>query len=477
MPSQAAHSRCSIGSAIRRSAYDQGIEPASIQDARKLDMHMKLSRCAPRVFSRALFCAKLAVTSVAFAGGFASAVLADGPIFAAQTKVRLTIVQWMPSKSEYERWDALGGEYTISDDRTIGLPFIGSLPVADLDNAGLSDEIAKRIQEKIGLVRTPAVTIEILEYPPVYVVGDVTRPGEYKFRPGLTVLQSLAMSGGPSRAAGQQQSQSIRLAAELRDMGNSILRSSAKLSRLQAEMTGAQEIAFEKPLDIDPQYAAGIYNEERVIAKARANALDRQTKALVELRDLLTSEISTLEEKLQGSDENIKSAEEQLATVRALVEKGATVASRQLDLERLLTTYRANRLDLVTAIMRGRQAISETTRNLEGLQDTQRSEIATEMQSERATLDQFRLKREMTQKLLLQELSGGGIRAAGNDSAPLTFTVSRRNTDGINQFEAAETTALVPGDVVRVVQPHLSDGSSDPVAEIPSDASIAQASQ
>jgi polysaccharide biosynthesis/export protein len=440
-------------------------------------MHMKLSRCAPRVFSRALFCAKLAVTSVAFAGGFASAVLADGPIFAAQTKVRLTIVQWMPSKSEYERWDALGGEYTISDDRTIGLPFIGSLPVADLDNAGLSDEIAKRIQEKIGLVRTPAVTIEILEYPPVYVVGDVTRPGEYKFRPGLTVLQSLAMSGGPSRAAGQQQSQSIRLAAELRDMGNSILRSSAKLSRLQAEMTGTTEIAFENPLDIDPQYAAGIYNEERVIAKARANALDRQTKALVELRDLLTSEISTLEEKLQGSDENIKSAEEQLATVRALVEKGATVASRQLDLERLLTTYRANRLDLVTAIMRGRQAISETTRNLEGLQDTQRSEIATEMQSERATLDQFRLKREMTQKLLLQELSGGGIRAAGNDSAPLTFTVSRRNTDGINQFEAAETTALVPGDVVRVVQPHLSDGASDPVAEIPSDASIAQASQ
>ncbi|WJH38149.1 SLBB domain-containing protein (plasmid) [Aliirhizobium terrae] len=420
---------------------------------------MKLSGPALHAFFRATCRKGFAFIALALIGGIASAVRADGPPFTPQTKIRMTIVQWLPAKGEYERWDALGGEFTVSDDGELILPFLGSLSVGNLDSAGLTSEIAKHLQEKIGLVRMPAVTIEILDYPPIYVVGDVTRPGEYKFRPGLTVLQSLAMGGGPSRATGQQGSQVIRLGAELKDIDNSLLRSAAKLSRLQAEMTGAEEIAFEPPIGVDQQYARGIYEEEKVIAQARENALKRQSNALTELRDLLTAEISTLEEKLKGSDENIKSAEEQLAIVRTLVEKGAAVASRQLDLERLLTTYRSDRLDLVTAIMRGRQAISETTRNLEGLHDTQRSEIATEIQSEKAAVDQLKLKREMTQKLLVEELSSGGGRAVGSDPLPLTFSVSRRDKGKVNEFQASETTALVPGDVVRVIQLRSSDNA------------------
>lgn len=175
-------------------------------------------------------------------------------------------------------------------------------------------------------------------------------------------------------------------------------------------MTGAKEIIFDQTLGVNQQYAAGIYNEERVIFQARANALDRQSKALTELRDLLNSEVGMLGEKVQGSEDNIKSIEDQLTSVKTLVSKGLTVSSRQLDLERLLTTYRSDRLDLVTAIMRGRQAISETTRNLEGLYDTRRSEVASELQSEQASLDQLKLKREMTQKLLLDDLATGEAR-------------------------------------------------------------------
>ena len=420
-------------------------------------MYMKLSHRAPYVFFRATFI----IGALALLSGAVSSALANGGPFAPQTKIRLTIVQWMQSKGQYERWDALGGEYTVSDEGAVFLPFLGPLSVGNRDSASLTDEIGKRLQEKIGLVQPPAVTIEILEYPPIYVVGDVTTPGEYKFRPGLTVLQSLAMSGGPFRGKSQQQTQSIRLVSELREIDHSIVRSAAKLSRLQAEMDGAKEITFDQPPGIDQQYTTGIDNEERVIFQARANALDRQSKALTELRDLLNTEIATLAEKLTGADDNIKSVEDQLSSVKSLVEKGLALSSRQLDLERLLTTYRSDRLDLVTAVMRGRQAISETTRNLEGLSDTRRSEVASEAQSERANLDQLKMKREMTQKLLIDDLATGvGPRNLGEE-LPLAFTVSRRSEGQINQFQASETTALAPGDVVRVVQPHISDESSE----------------
>ena len=426
---------------------------------------MKLSYRVPHIFFRATF----AISALVFLAGPVLPALADDTPFAPQTKIRLTIAQWIPSKGQYERWDAIGGEYTVSDDGAVFLPFLGSLPVGKLDNAGLTNQIATRLQEKIGLMQTPVVMIEILEYPPIYVVGDVAKPGEYKFRPGLTVLQSLAMGGGPVRAKSEQQTQSIRLAGELRETDHSILRSAAKLSRLQAEMDGAKEITFDRTDGSDQQYAAGIYNEERVIFQARASALERQSKALTELRDLLNTEISTLEEKQAGADDNIKSVEDQLVSVKTLVQKGLTLSSRQMDLQRLLTTYRADKLDLVTAIMRGRQAISETTRNLEGLADARRSEIATEAQSERANLDQLKMKRELAQKLLIEGLAASDDAKNPGDELPLTFTVSRRSEGQINQFPASETTALEPGDVVRVVQPHILAGSSDSDSAEPSE--------
>ncbi|MGX9992463.1 polysaccharide biosynthesis/export family protein (plasmid) [Rhizobium sp. Z1P35] len=416
---------------------------------------MKLSHRAPHLFFRATF----VISALVFLAGAVSPALADSAPLAPHTKIRLTVVQWMPSKGQFERWDAIGGEYTVSDAGEVSLPFMGSQSVGSLDNTSLTNEIAKRLQAKMGLAQTPAVTIEVLEYPPIYVVGDVTTPGQYSFRPGVTVLQSLAMSGGPRRAKDQQQTHSTQLVGELREINHSILRSTARLARLQAEMDGAKEITFDQMTGADQQFAAGIYNEERIIFRARANALERQARAFTELRDLLTTEISTLEEKLTGADDNIKSVNDQLVSVKSLVQKGLTISSRQMDLERLLTTYRSDKLDLVTAVMRGRQAISETTRNLEGLYDARRSEVATEAQSERASLDQMKMKRETTQKLLIEDLgSNDGIKSLAED-LPLTYSVTRRSGGKIDQFQASETTTLEPGDVVRVVQPRVLDSS------------------
>ncbi|OWV81608.1 exopolysaccharide biosynthesis protein [Rhizobium sp. N122] len=414
-------------------------------------MYMNSSHRAPRPFLRATF----AISALVFLAAAAPPARADSTSLAPQTKIRLTIVQWVQSRGQYERWDALGGEYRVADDGSVSLPFIGTLSVDNLKDIDLTNEIGKRLQEKIGLVQAPSVSIEILEYPPIYVVGDVTTPGQYSFRPGLTVLQSLAMSGGPRRAKEQQETHSIQIVGELREIDHSILRSTARLARLQTEMDGANEIIFDPATGADQQFAAGIYNEERIIFRARANALERQARAFTELRDLLTTEISTLEEKLTGADDNIKSVEDQLVSVKSLVQKGLTISSRQMDLERLLTTYRSDKLDLVTAVMRGRQAVSETTRNLEGLYDARRSEVATEAQSERASLDQFKLKRETLQKLLITDLgSNDGVKSLVDD-LPLTFSVTRRSDGQINQLEASETTVLAPGDVVRVIQPRI----------------------
>jgi polysaccharide export outer membrane protein len=203
---------------------------------------------------------------------------------------------------------------------------------------------------------------------------------------------------------------------------------------------------------MDRTLASAIYNQEKAIFLARATALDRQAKSLSELRDLLATEIDLLEQKMKGADENIRSAEEQLVSVKALIEKGALVSSRQIDMERMLTTFRSDRLDLVTAIMRARQSVSETTRNLQGLYDQRQAEVATELQSAQAEIDQLKLKRDVTQKLLLDTLAKRKGSAGPGEKVPLAFTVIRRSNGQISEFSAPDTTELQPGDVVRVVQ-------------------------
>ena len=404
-----------------------------------------------RVISKVLRCAILGAATVAMAaGGWSGSAWSAG--LAPQTKIRLTVVQWMPAKGEYEQWGALGGEFVVTQAGTVVLPVIGAVPVANLDGAGLAAEVAKRLQARIGLVNKPDTTVEILQYPPIYVVGDVTTPGEYRFHDGLTVLQALALSGGAFRSEADKSSQDqIKLVGELRGVETNIVRSMARIARLEAETRQDKEITFPAvpQSGMDGQVVREIFAQERIIFATRANEIDRQAKSLAELRDLLTAEIDVLQEKIKTAEESITSAQNELSGVKVLVEKGIAVTSRQTDLERALAGFRTDRLDQVTAVMRARQAITEATRNLDGLRDKQRTEIAGELQQERANLEQLTLKRETAQKVLL-EILASSPRAADAEERPLVYAITRNTEGRVEEITARETTALAPGDVVKV---------------------------
>ena len=392
-------------------------------------------------------------SSVCLAAGLAAMLLAsparaDDARLLPQTRIKLSVLQWDPAKGEYEDWQALGGEFVVSQAGTVQLPVLGAVPVGKLDGAGLAAEVAGRLQARLGLIARPDTTVEIVDYPPIYVVGDVAKPGEYRFRAGITVLQALAVSGGPLRALGASSSDQIRLAGELKDAGNLILRSRVRIARLQAELDGAAEPDFRTVQAGDgvPKAVADIVARERVIFSARSNELSRQSKALADLRDLLNAEINVLQEKIKAADMAIQNAQKELNSVTVLVDKGIAVASRKSDLERLLASLQVDRLDQVTAIMRARQNITQATRDLDGLQDRQRTEVAAELQQEQAALEQALLKQSTTQKLLLDLLSS----AAPSGDADMRFSVVRYEDGKENVFAATEATALESGDVVKV---------------------------
>src|SRR3954466_6158672 len=102
-----------------------------------------------RALSRATILAGFIVSCTA------SATYAGGAAVYPQTKLRVTVVSWMPTKSEYQVWAPLGGDFVVSPDGTLSLPVVGPIKVDTLDSDALAAEIANRLQAKIGLVAKP----------------------------------------------------------------------------------------------------------------------------------------------------------------------------------------------------------------------------------------------------------------------------------------------------------------------------------
>jgi polysaccharide export outer membrane protein len=89
----------------------------------------------------------------------------------------------------------LTGEFRISDSGKVAIPLLGSVPAAGLTTDKLQGNIAGELEAK-NLLHKPNVSVEITEYRPVFVLGEVNRPGEYPYKPGMTVLSAVSTAGG-----------------------------------------------------------------------------------------------------------------------------------------------------------------------------------------------------------------------------------------------------------------------------------------
>jgi polysaccharide biosynthesis/export protein len=91
--------------------------------------------------------------------------------------------------------DQLTGEFRVDDQGQLALPLLGVVKAAGLTTQELDQSIADKLRSQ-NLLRDASVSAEILTYRPIYVLGEVSNPGEYPYRPGMTMLTCVAIAGG-----------------------------------------------------------------------------------------------------------------------------------------------------------------------------------------------------------------------------------------------------------------------------------------
>ncbi len=91
--------------------------------------------------------------------------------------------------------EPLTGEFRVNDQGDVTLPLAGRVATNGKSTRQLGDAIANALKKDNVLVR-PSVSVEVAVYRPIYVLGEVNRPGQYPFHPGMTMVTAAAVAGG-----------------------------------------------------------------------------------------------------------------------------------------------------------------------------------------------------------------------------------------------------------------------------------------
>ena len=381
-----------------------------------------------------------------------STAVAEEYRLGSQDKLNIRVVEWQTVEGNFREWSAVSGEYSVSAAGSLSLPFIGEVTAAGRTTAEIAETIETTLQQKFGLSDKPEAAVELAEYRPFYISGDVQTPGQYPYAPELTVIKAVSLAGGVRRdlSGGRAERDLINAQGDFEVLSDERVRLLVKRARIDAELAGKTEIEVPQDIASNPKLP-GILADEKAILETRQKKLSLQLQALDDLKNLLQQEISSLEKKVATQTRQVELAREELEGVGSLAEKGLVVNTRVLSSERTIADMEGKLLDYETAILTARQDISKADQDAINLKNTADSELAVERQEIEARLIENGINLETQQGLMAEALELAPAAAAARDrSAEPSITIIRTVNGRTTAILADENSAVWPGDVVKV---------------------------
>lgn len=367
-------------------------------------------------------------------------------------KLRVRVAEWQTAEGAVRDWSAISGDYTVGDSGNVSLPFVGDLPASGRTTTEVAEEIGVKIQKLFGLRDRPSASVEMAQYRPVYLYGEVQTPGEYPYAPNMTVLKAISLGGGLRRADNGQ-----RFARDfIYSSGESAVQVAARnrllirRARLQAEIGKRDKITLPEELKNAPGVDE-LLASETALMESRDKRQKRQLAALGDLKSLLQSEIASLAKKTETQTRQLELVTEDRDNVDSLAEKGLALSQRKLSLEQRVADVQSSLLDIDTASLKAKQEMSKATQDETNLRDDWDAQLAQELQNTEAELDALTLKLGTSRDLMTEALMQSAEAAQlAEQSANITYTIIREKDGKPAEMAATENTPVLPGDVIKV---------------------------
>lgn len=354
---------------------------------------------------------------------------------------------------------------TVGSDGTVEVPYVGSMKAQGLSlsafrsslQASLSRRSARRMsasgQETVYAIDPDDISVSMSAYRPVYLVGDVAKPGEQRFRPGMTVQQAVSLSGGYDILRVRMENPFLISAdqkAEYDSLRADYAVENVRWSRLKAEFDRRPTFELRSgALGIDPALQKTIVELE-IERFAVRQADNRKEKESLSIRiQQAQKQLADLSEQQRTEAEGVKADNQELANITELLKRGTTSTQRVTDSRRAFLLSSTRLLQTTALIAQIQRDTEELSRRLGRMDDTQRLQVSLELQDASVKLESLRSRI----KAVGEKLSYTGMVRSQlvRDSASRPEVVVKRRSNGeMTRLDADEDTELAPGDLVDV---------------------------
>jgi polysaccharide export outer membrane protein len=358
----------------------------------------------------------------------------------------------------------------VEPDGTISFPLIGNITVQGLTLPELRARIKAALGGRVVTLRgandaqtTVAIDINdvlvsVATYRPIFVRGEVVKPGEYAYRGPIAVREAVAMSGGYLAASASGEYNLLRsmdLRGELETLWLDFAKERARLWRVTAEIGDKVEdrdaVARSVPLNapIDRSAFSRIVELAAEHLEARRANHKGEREALEALIKQLTEEIGVRDAQVAQDEKAYNEEVEEFGRLTALKEKGVVTPQRYAEARRDLVASSTRMLLGSTRLNDAKRERTERQLQLHKLHAEWMHALYRELEEATARLGEIRAKlRSASEKLNV--VGGRGILLGDPGSRQPVFVVHRRTAQGIERLPANEDFELVPGDVVDV---------------------------
>ena len=99
--------------------------------------------------------------------------------------------------------ESLSGEFFVGSSGKISIPLLGELAAGGLTAREFQTVVETALKD--GYLKEPRVSVEVLNYRPFYILGEVNTPGTYPYTTDLNVMNAVATAGGFTYRANKKQ--------------------------------------------------------------------------------------------------------------------------------------------------------------------------------------------------------------------------------------------------------------------------------
>ncbi|WJR67047.1 polysaccharide biosynthesis/export family protein [Neorhizobium sp. CSC1952] len=348
--------------------------------------------------------------------------------------------------------NGLTGLFPVSVDGTIGYPILGNVPVLDKTVDEIGAQIGRDLAPHLA---NRSVAVAVKEYAPIFIIGDVQKPGKYEYRPGMIVLELFSLGGGlrePTVRTDMSGIQLISAQQEYEDMSLQLLSQDVKRARLEAELnnTEFQYKINEIGLTKDPAIVQKIVDAELSLYNLRLSVMRDEKTNLESQRQSFIQEIDTLEKSTSLRNEQFQLLGLDVNASEELVTRGAASQSALRERKRELLAMNQQLLETSSFLARAQQNKNEVERRILELESKRHNDAATELRE--IELDMARLRRKMAFTLqMIGEIGASARRVSAlEDMIETKFSVVRQVNGEYREETVNEHTRIQAGDVVRV---------------------------